>query len=89
MRMEQVSDILENTFCGKNDIMGTRIEETLEAIIRDKNDRRRMYVTFRTYEAKRHVARQGFQLGDVTIPGKPGDISAYVRGVPYPGVGTW
>ena len=83
MQMEQVRDILQSTFCGKNDFMGTDIEETLEAITRDKKDRRRMYVTFRTYEAKRHVARQGFQLGDITIPGAPGDVSAYVRDVPY------
>ena len=83
VKMEKVCEVLESTFCGKSDLMGRTIDETVETITRDKHDKRRMYVTFRTYEAKRHVARQGFQLGGITIPGEPGDVSGYIRDVPY------
>ena len=59
----------------------TQPDKHIDAILRDKDDRRRFYVTFNRYEDKRHVAEKGFSIGDFTIPGQRGDVSGLI---PYP-----
>ena len=80
---EKVCEVIESDFCGEGGALKGKVGESIEAIMRDRYDRRRIYVTFRTYEAKRIVARKGFQLGSTIIPGEPGDVSGYIRDVPY------
>ena len=56
-------------------------EQYIDAILRDKDDRRRFYVTFHRYEDKRNVAEKGFRIGDFLIPAQTGDVSGLI---PYP-----
>ena len=59
----------------------TKPDKHIDAILRDKDDRRRFYVTFHNYADKRHVAEKGFRIGDFTIPGQRGIVSGLT---PYP-----
>ena len=59
------------------------VAERIESLTRDKYDRRRLYVTFKQYEEKKTVAQRGFRIGNVTIPGEPGDVSGLITDVPH------
>ena len=59
------------------------VGELLETVTRDKYDRRRIYLTFKRYEDKQTVATKGFRLGNVTIPGEPGDAVGFIPDVPH------
>ena len=59
------------------------VGERLESLTRDKYDKRRLYVTFKQYEDKKTVAQRGFKIGNVTIPGEPGDVSGLITDVPH------
>ena len=81
--METVLEALINQFKDEDSFRPNGIQDHIDTITRDKFDKRRMYVTFKTYEAKRCVTRQGFSIGDFTIPGVPGDVSGFIPDVPY------
>ena len=58
-----------------------KLNDYIDSILRDKDDRRRYYVTFNRYEDKRRIASKGFRIGDFTIPAQSGDVSGLI---PYP-----
>ena len=60
-----------------------RPNEQIDSILQDKDDRRRYYITFRTYDDKRRIASKGFRIGNITIPGQSGDVSAYIPKPPH------
>ena len=58
-------------------------EGFLEGVVADGHDRRRYYITYTDYETKRAIARQGFQIGHLKIPGETADVCGFMPNVPY------
>ena len=76
---EELLEALDTQF---TDDLG-EVAERLDSVTRDKYDKRRLYVTFKQYEDKQTVAKRGFRIGNVTIPGEPGDVSGLITDVPH------
>ena len=54
-----------------------------ESVLRDPQDRRRLYLTFRSLKQKHRVEEKGFRLGNVTIKPSDGTLSGYIPFPPY------
>ena len=54
-----------------------------ESVLRDPQDRRRMYLTFKSFKLKERVAGLGFKLGNVTIKPSDGTLSGYIPFPPF------
>ena len=54
--------------------------QQIDAILRDKDDRRRFYLTFHRYEDKRRIASKGFRIRDFTIPAQSDNASGLILG---------
>ena len=59
------------------------LKDVIEAVVQDYVDRRRFYIRYTSVANKREVSRRGFELGDITIPGEPADITGFIRNVPH------
>ena len=54
-----------------------------ESALRDPQDRRRLYLVFKTPSLKQSVAAKGFKLGNVTIKPSDGALRGYIPFPPY------
>ena len=59
------------------------IQDVVDSIFRDVNDRRRWYVTFKSYDLKQKFAAGGYHIGDTHIPPEYGDVHAFIPDPPF------
>ena len=57
--------------------------ETIQSVIRDEDDRRRFYITYKTMDKKRECAGKGFTVRNVKIPPCEGDLPGLLPYLPY------
>ena len=63
--------------------MGAKPAALFESVLRDPQDRRRMYLVFKSPSIKEQVAARGFRLGSVVIKPTDGALSGYIPFPPY------
>ena len=60
-----------------------QLEDCVESIVRDTNDRRRFYITYKSYDLKKAFAAIGYTIGTTIIKPEYGDVSAYIPEPPF------
>ena len=63
--------------------MGVPATHLFESVLRDPQDRRRLYLTFKSLKVKQKVVETGFKLGNVTIKPSDGSLSGYIPFPPF------
>jgi hypothetical protein len=63
--------------------MGMSAGRLFESVLRDPRDNRRYYLTYRTFDIKRHVSGRGFTLGSVVIRPTDDTTEGYIPYPPY------
>ena len=63
--------------------MGIPEEQLLECVIRDPDDHRRFYVTYRTQQMKTHTTGKGYYIGDLHIRPTDDYLTGYIPHPPY------
>ena len=59
------------------------LTDAVESIIRDSNDRRRFYITYRSYDIKKKFASVGYTIKETVIKPEYGDVSACIPDPPF------
>ena len=63
--------------------MGIPEEQHFECVIRDQDDHRRFYVTYRTQQMKMHTTGKGYYIGDLHIRPTDDYLTGYIPHPPY------
>ena len=63
--------------------MGIPEEQLFEGVIRDPDDHRRFYVTYRTQQMKTHTTGKGYYIGDLHIRPTDDYLTGYIPHPPY------
>ena len=91
-RRQQRTQILRRTAYGTTtkDILqtvtaqlGVPEEQLFESVIRDPNDHRRFYITYRTQQMKMRTTEKGYYIGDLHIRPTDDYLTGYIPHPPY------